>query len=49
MHHEDVANVEPLTVKVTSGRGSYGRTVGATVTFRAVPGLTAQWLQRVVD
>lgn len=25
------------------------RTAGAVVTFRAVPGLTAEWLQRLVD
>ena len=33
----------------TSGKSQPVRTEGAIVTFRAVPGMTAQWLQRVVD
>jgi hypothetical protein len=48
-HREDVASVEPLYANVTSGRGQYARMLGAVVTFRAVPGMSAQWLQRVVD
>lgn len=47
---EDIAGVEPLTV--SRGGGKLPRsevTVGAVVTVRAVPGLTAEWLQRVVD
>ncbi len=49
-HREDIASVEPLNVNVSSAKtGGNARTVGATVTFRAVPGMTAQWLQRVVD
>ena len=47
-HREDITSVEPLTTGTTSGR-SLARTEGAIVTFRAVPGMTAQWLQRVVD
>ena len=49
-HREDIASVEPLTVGSTGGsRNPTGRMMGATVTFRAVPGMTAQWLQRVVE
>ncbi len=48
-HREDIISVEPLTVGTTSGRSQSARMVGAVVTFRAVPGMTAQWLQRVVD
>jgi hypothetical protein len=49
-HREDVASVQPLTVKSAVGKfGSSTRTMGAVVILRAVPGLTAQWLQRVVD
>lgn len=46
-HREDIARVEPLT----SGGGSRSlpTTVGAVITFRATPGMTAQWLQRLVD
>lgn len=49
-HREDLARVEPLTEPVSVGRGAnIQRTVGAVVTFRAVPGMTAEWLQRLVD
>ncbi len=48
-HQSDIASVEPLTVGTTSGKAQAMRTEGAIVTFRAVPGMTAQWLQRVVD
>lgn len=48
-HREDVASVEPLVVGTGGARGQTPRTEGATITFRAVPGMTAQWLQRVVD
>lgn len=48
-HREDIASVEPLTVGTTSGKTTSSRTEGAVITFRAVPGMTAQWLQRVVD
>jgi hypothetical protein len=45
---EDIAGVETLN----EGVGSKVRTqltVGAVITFRARPGMTAEWLQRVVD
>jgi hypothetical protein len=48
-HREDIASVEPLTVKVSSSKGDYAKTEGAVITFRAVPGMTTPWLQRVVD
>lgn len=48
-HREDIASVEPLTVGTPSGKSTTPRTEGAVITFRAVPGMTAQWLQRVVD
>jgi hypothetical protein len=47
-HREDIIAVEPLTEPSTLPKGS-SRVVGATVVFRAVPGMTAQWLQRLVD
>lgn len=50
---EDIASVEPLTANVTTGSAGKGAnktvTEGAVVTFRAVKGMTAEWLQRVVD
>lgn len=48
-HRQDIASVEPLTEGVTSGKAQSARTTGAVITFRAMPEMTAQWLQRVVD
>lgn len=48
-HREDVESVEPLVERTGPDKLPTERTVGAIVTFRAVPGMTAQWLQRVVD
>lgn len=48
-HREEIAEVTPFTVDVTSGRVTAQRAVGVTVVFRAVPGMTAEWLQRLVD
>jgi hypothetical protein len=48
-HREDIQSVSPLTETVKSGKSSTQKDVGATVVFRAVPGMTAEWLQRVVD
>lgn len=48
-HREDITKVEPLTEATISGKSQMTRTVGAVITFRALPGMTAQWLQRVVD
>lgn len=47
-HVEDIETVELLTERVT-GKAAMPRTSGVVVTFRAVPGLTAEWLQRVID
>jgi hypothetical protein len=47
----DVASVEVL-VEPAPGRGgksSLPEKVGAAAVFRAVPGLTAEWMQRLVD
>lgn len=48
-HVDDITAVVPLTEGVSSGKASVPRTAGAVVTFRALPGLTVEWLQRVVD
>lgn len=50
-HREDIANVQALNLPVstTSNPGPGARLTGAVVTFRAVPGMTTQWLQRLVD
>lgn len=44
----DIASVEPLVLH-REGKAPTHEVRGATVTLRAVPGLTAEWLQRVVD
>lgn len=44
-HREDILGVNPLEV----GKGKKKQLVGATVVFRAVPRLTADELQRIVD
>jgi hypothetical protein len=49
-HREDIASVQPVTTKSGGGKsGPSGRMTGAVVALRAVPGMTAQWLQRVID
>lgn len=48
-HREDIQSVSTYSENVKSGKGSVAKVVGATVVFRAVPGLTAELLQRVVD
>lgn len=49
-HPDDIASVEPFVQQTPGGKASsYHRRVGAVVTFRAVPGLTAEWLQREID
>lgn len=48
-HREDIASVAPLTETVQMGRQTRERGVGATVVFRATPGMTVEWLQRLVD
>jgi hypothetical protein len=49
-HRADIASVSVLEEPVKGlGRQSPMRTSGAVIEFRAVPGLSAEWLQRVVD
>jgi len=48
-HRDDIQSVAPYSENVNLGRGSVSKELGATVVFRAVPGMTAEWLQRVVD
>jgi hypothetical protein len=48
-HREDIQSVSVLTETVKLGKSSTQKEVGATVVFRAVPGMTAEWLQRVTD
>jgi hypothetical protein len=45
---EDIVSVEPLTTP-SGPKGNGTGALGAVVTFRAVPGLTQQWLQREID
>ena len=47
-HREDIVGVKALEEAATLPKGS-STVVGAVVTFRAVPGMTAQWFQRVID
>ncbi len=50
-HTEDIASVERLGVPDLAGDSlaDVERTVGAVIRFHAVPGMTAEWLQRVID
>jgi len=48
-HREDITSVTPMVVEVKTGKGVTKKEVGSTVVFRALPGMTAEWLQRVVD
>jgi len=47
-HTDDITNVAPLS-EPTGDDSGRKRMVGATVTFRAVPGMTAEWVQREVN
>jgi hypothetical protein len=48
-HVEDIESVEPLTGPSGNIKSPATETTGAIVTFRAVEGMTAEWLQRIVD
>jgi len=48
-HRDDIASVARLSETVTVGHGTSEHLVGATVVFRAVRGMTAEWLQREID
>ncbi len=47
-HREDISGVRPA-MQHLAGKQAHDIPDGAVVTFRAVPGLTAEWLQRIVD
>jgi hypothetical protein len=49
MHRADIRSVSPLQEEVNVGRSTSKRVSGAKIVFQAVPGMTAEWLQRVVD
>lgn len=48
-HREDIRSVSPLREQRRHGKATMMHTAGAEIVFRAVPGMTAEWLQRVVD
>lgn len=48
-HREDIGSVSPLTEQVRLGKAATTKRVGASIVFRSRPGMTAEWLQRVVD
>lgn len=48
-HFEDVSSVAPLYEDAGNSKQPSRRAAGAVVTFRAVPGMTAEWMQRLVD
>ena len=48
-HREDIVSVTPLEDAKPVGKGKTVKVVGVTVKFKAVPGLTQEWLQRVVN
>lgn len=48
-HRDDIQSESVLTEPINPGKGATQKEVGATVVFRAVPGMTAEWLQHVVD
>jgi hypothetical protein len=48
-HTDDIASVEPLVERTGGSKSPSQRTAGAVVVFRALPAMTAEWLQRMVD
>jgi len=48
-HREDITAVTPLDRSVKSGKQTSTLVAGATVTFRAVPMLTTEWLQHEIN
>jgi len=48
-HREDISSVVPFERTVTRGKNATQSPAGATVVFRAVPGLTAEWLQHEMN
>jgi hypothetical protein len=50
-HRESIVSVAPLVLSESDARANTPaeRLLGARIKFRALPGLTAEWLQRVVN
>lgn len=48
-HRDDISSVAPIEREVKRGKQTSSVVAGATVTFRAVPGLTAEWLQHEMN
>ena len=48
-HRDDIVSVRPSSEKARTEKGTYVRTTGARVQFRAVPGLTAERLRLQVS
>lgn len=48
-HTEDIVSVSRAERVVGHGKVAQSHLAGATVVFRALPGMTPQWLQRLVD
>jgi hypothetical protein len=48
-HRADIAEVKPHVVDARVSRQTVKKTTGADIVFLAVPGMTAEWLQRIVD
>lgn len=48
-HRDDIASVNEIERKVRRGEVKAGELSGGRTVFRAAPGMTAEWLQRLVD
>jgi hypothetical protein len=48
-HREDISSVSVLEESVRTGKAAVKKTTGAKIEFRASEGMTAEWLQRVVE
>jgi hypothetical protein len=48
-HREDIASVSKVERSVMKGRVQVSQLAGGKAVFRAVQGMTAEWLQRVVN
>lgn len=48
-HREDIRSVSALEEELRLGKSVARRMAGAEIVFQAFPGMTAEWLQRVVD
>lgn len=48
-HGADIRSVSQFREEKVVGKNRVTRDAGATIVFRATPGLTVEWLQRIVD